>query len=245
MFLVIFTSLLGSGTVHLGDIAVKESTFYVASMSSFAVITACFNNIALGMTAQRDAGVLKRTNGTPLPAASFLASRVLHAVLVAVLLVALTAAFGRLAYGASLPTGMALLQFLVMLLVGAATFCALGMALAGFIPNVDASAAVVNAIILPLLFLSGIFIAFGNSTPSWVLWVRASSPSAISPSGCSPVSSALPFTGATWRWWRLGGSPDCCSQCVTSRGSPAGDRAFAPSHFSGPRASRQAAGAHS
>ena len=121
MFLVIFTSLLGSGTVHLGDIAVKESTFYVASMSSFAVITACFNNIALGMTAQRDAGVLKRTNGTPLPAASFLASRVLHAVLVAVLLVALTAAFGRLAYGASLPTGMALLQFLVMLLVGTAT----------------------------------------------------------------------------------------------------------------------------
>jgi hypothetical protein len=33
------------------------------------------------------------------------------------------------------------------------------------IPNADASAAIVNAIILPLLFLSGIFIPFGNDTP--------------------------------------------------------------------------------
>ena len=24
---------------------------------------------------------------------------------------------------------------------------------------------------MPMLFLSGIFIAFGNNTPSWVLWV--------------------------------------------------------------------------
>ena len=29
----------------------------------------------------------------------------------------------------------------------------------------------VQVIILPLLFLSGIFIPFGNDTPDWILWI--------------------------------------------------------------------------
>ena len=73
----------------------QQSTYYVAAMASFAVITACFNNIAIAVTFQRDAGILKRTNGTPLPSAVYLGARILHALLVAVLLVAITAAFGR------------------------------------------------------------------------------------------------------------------------------------------------------
>jgi ABC-2 type transport system permease protein len=171
MFLVIFTSLLGHYIVHLGPASVKSSTYYVAAMASFGVITACYNNIAIGMTFQRDAGILKRTNGTPLPSGSFLAGRVLHALMVGVLLVAVTAAFGRAAYSANIPTGITLFHFLVMLVVGAAAFCALGLAVTALIPNADASAAIVNASILPLLFLSGIFIPFGTNTPSWILWV--------------------------------------------------------------------------
>jgi ABC-2 type transport system permease protein len=171
MFLVIFTALLGHNVVHLGTVSVKSSTYYVAAMASFGVITACYNNIAIGMTFQRDAGILKRTNGTPLPSGSFLAGQVLHALLVGVLLVAITAAFGRAAYSANIPTGITLFHFLVMLVIGAAAFCALGLAVTALIPNADASAAIVNASILPLLFLSGIFIPFGTNTPSWILWV--------------------------------------------------------------------------
>jgi ABC-2 type transport system permease protein len=171
MFLVIFTSLLGHYTVHLGSKSVSSATFYVAAMASFAVITACYNNIAVAITFQRDAGVLKRTNGTPLPSVSFLGGRVLHALMVAVLLLILTAAFGRAFYSADIPTGMTLLRFAVMLVVGASAFCALGLAVTSIIPNADASAAIVNATILPLLFLSGIFIPFGAGTPSWILWV--------------------------------------------------------------------------
>lgn len=171
MFLVIFTSLLGHYTVHLGSYTVKSSTYYVAAMASFAVITACYNNIAVSMTFQRDAGVLKRTNGTPLPSSSFLGARVLHALLVAILLVAITTAFGRVAYGADVPSGVTLIRFLVMLVVGTSAFCALGLAVTAVIPNADAAAAIVNATILPLLFLSGIFIPLGNSTPTWILWI--------------------------------------------------------------------------
>jgi ABC-2 type transport system permease protein len=171
MFLVIFTSLLGHGTVHLGARAVNTSTYYVAAMASFALITACYNNIAISLSFQRDAGILKRTNGTPLPSASFLGARMLHALVVGLLLVAITAAFGRAFYGADIPTGLTLLRFLVMIMVGAASFCALGFAITAVIPNADASAAIVNATILPLLFLSGVFIPLGNNAPSWILWI--------------------------------------------------------------------------
>jgi ABC-2 type transport system permease protein len=134
MFLVIFTSLLGHYTVHIGSRSVNSATYYVAS-------------------------------------GSFLGARVVHALFISVILVVITAAFGRVFYSADVPTGLTLLRFLVMLVVGAAAFCALGLATTAVIPNADASAAIVNAIILPLLFLSGIFIPFGNNTPSWILWI--------------------------------------------------------------------------
>ena len=141
LFLVIFTSLLGHFTVQIGSRTVNTSTYYVASMASFSVITACFNNIAAAVTFQREDGILKRTHGTPLPSASFIGARILHAILVAVLLVAITAVFGRLVYSADIPTGLSLLRFVVALLVGAAAFCALGLAVTAVIPNADAAAA--------------------------------------------------------------------------------------------------------
>lgn len=171
MFLVIFTALLGEGEIPVGGHMVHLSTYYVASMTTFAVITACFNNISVGLAIQRDSGVLKRTNGTPLPPAAYFGARVLHALFVSVLLVVLTTAFGRLVYAAEVPTGWPLLHFMSILAVGAASFCALGFAIAAAIPNADAAAPIVNATILPLLFLSGIFIPFGDDTPDWILWV--------------------------------------------------------------------------
>ena len=171
MFLVIFTALLGHNTVSIGSRTVDTSTYYVASMGAFAVIGACFNNIAMAITFQREDGVLKRAHGTPLPVSSFLGARILHAMFISVILVALTLGFGHAVYQATIPSGTSLLRFIVVVLVGSAAFCALGLALSGAIPNSDATAPIVNAVALPVEFLSGIFIAFGNTTPSWILWI--------------------------------------------------------------------------
>ena len=195
MFLVIFTALLGHFTVQLGTRTVDTSTYYVASMASFAAITACFNNIAMGLSFQREEGVLKRTNGTPLPATSFIGARILHAVFIAVLLVVITAAFGRALYHASIPTGLPLLRFAIALLVGSATFCALGMAITAVIPNADAAGPIVNAVILPVMFLSGIFIAFGNNTPEWILWVAR-----VFPVRHFALSMQAGFLGTPFDW---------------------------------------------
>jgi ABC-2 type transport system permease protein len=171
MFLVIFTALLGNGNVVIGGRQISQTTYYVAAMASFSVITACYTNIAISVTFQRDAGILKRTQGTPLPGASYLSARVLHSMLVALLLVVLTSGFGRAFYDAAVPSGGSLGRFGVMLVVGSASFCALGLAATAAIPNADASPAVVNATVLPLLFLSGIFIPLGDDAPSWIIWI--------------------------------------------------------------------------
>jgi ABC-2 type transport system permease protein len=168
MFLVIFASLLGSGTVLINGVEVDQSTYYVAGMSAFAIITACYTNLAISVTFQRDAGILKRTRGTPLPGYDYLSARVIHSVLIALLLVAICSAFGAVFYGSGIPTGVHLAESIIVVLVGAGSFAALGLAITSVIPNADAAPPIVNATILPLLFISGVFIPIGDNVPEWV-----------------------------------------------------------------------------
>jgi ABC-2 type transport system permease protein len=179
LFLVIFTALFGRSTTCVrpgpGGRCLEEvstATFYVASITAFSVITACLTNVAISVTIARDAGILKRVRGTPMPAWTYLAGRVAHAVAVAALLVAITVAFGALVYNAAVPW-RTLPQFALTLLLGAAAFCALGLALTAAVPNADAAPAVVNAVILPLLFVSDVFIPLREDAPRWVAALAA------------------------------------------------------------------------
>jgi len=175
MFLVIFTTLLGNGVIRFHPapgqvVEVRRSTFYVAAMAAFGVITACYTNIAVSVTFARDSGVLKRVRGTPLPGRLYLVGRILHAMVVAVILVLLCATFGRLFYDASVPTGLDLVRALVAMVVGGASFCALGLACTSVIPNAEAAPAIVNITILPLLFISDVFFPT-EGAPAWILWI--------------------------------------------------------------------------
>ncbi len=167
MFLVIFTALFGNDTTNVFGKEVSTSTFYVAAIAAFSIITATYTNLAVSVAFQRDAGILKRIRGTPLPAWAYLFGRIVHAIVVALILVAIVAAFGALFYDAEIPTGT-LPAFLVTIAVGAACFSALGLAIAGFVPNAEAAPAVVQAIILPMLFLGDIFIPLPDQSAWYV-----------------------------------------------------------------------------
>jgi ABC-2 type transport system permease protein len=157
MFLVIFTALFGNDTITAFGKEISTSTFYVSAIAAFSIITATYTNLAISVSFTRDAGILKRARGTPLPSWAYMFGRIGHAILVALLLVIIVAAFGAAFYNADVP-GRTLPAFVITLAVGAASFSALGLALTAVIPNADAAPAVVNASILPLLFLSDIFI---------------------------------------------------------------------------------------
>jgi ABC-2 type transport system permease protein len=168
LFLVIFTALLGNGTTPFGAVEIRNSTYYVAAMAAFGVISATYTNIAISVSFQRDAGILKRLRGTPLPPWAYLFGRIVQGMFVGGILVVLTVAFGVVAYGASIPTGFSLVEFIATFLVGSLSFAAMALAVTTIIPNADAAPPIVNATILPLLFLSGVFIPLGSDTPTWI-----------------------------------------------------------------------------
>jgi ABC-2 type transport system permease protein len=156
VFMFVFNTLFGEGA----------AAFFTPAIIVFSVITATFTNLAMTVAIARDQGILKRIRGTPLPTWAYLAGRIGHAVLVGALLVVIVAAFGAVLYGVPVPWG-AVPAVLVVLLVSAAAFSALGLALAGVMPNADAAPAVVNAVALPVLFLSNVFIDMSNA-PGWL-----------------------------------------------------------------------------
>ena len=167
MFLVIFTVIFGNGHIAVGPgKTVRVATFYVPAIGAFSVVNACYTNIAVGLTFLRDSGVLKRIHGSPLPVWIFMAARIAHSVVIAIVLVVICAAFGAAFYGADLPSST-VPAFALTLIVGAAAFSALGVAVTAVIPNADAAPAIVNGTILPLLFISNVFIPLENPS-GWV-----------------------------------------------------------------------------
>ncbi len=166
MFLVIFNLLFGNNEMEYGGGTISLSTFYVPAIIVFALVGACYNNIAMTLAFSRDNGLLKRVRGTPLPPAALIAGYVIHSVALAILLVVIVLVAGVFVYDVDIPTAR-MAAFIVTCIVGAATFCALGVAVANFIPNADAAPAIVNASILPLLFISDVFIPLDDA-PTWL-----------------------------------------------------------------------------
>ena len=169
IFLVLFNSLFGDSELTIDGRDVDGSAFYIPGIVALAVVSACYTNIGMMVTIARDNGILKRVRGTPLPPWAYIFGRLAHAMLVSLLLVVIVVGVGATAYGTAMPSN-ALPAFTVTLLLGAATFCALGLALTAVIPNADAAPAITNATILPLLFISNVFIPL-QDPPAWLAFV--------------------------------------------------------------------------
>jgi ABC-2 type transport system permease protein len=168
IFLLIFATIFGNDTIdELGG--VKTTTYYVPAIITLAVVSATTQSLAISLTVDRESGLLKRTRGTPLPSPVFIAGRIGNALVVSVISLVLLSALGRVLYGVEVPFER-LPAVLVTLAVGAAAFCCLGFALTAAIPSEDAAAPITNAVLLPLYFLSGVFIP-ESEIPSGVLQV--------------------------------------------------------------------------
>ena len=166
LFLVLFNALFGDSELEIDGRQLDGSTFYVPGIAALSVVSACYTNVGMMVTIARDLGVLKRMRGTPLPPWAYIFGRLGQALLVSVLMVVIVTVVGAVAYGTQVPEST-LPGFLVTLLVGSLSFCALGLALTAVIPNADAAPAVTNATILPLLFVSNVFVPL-QDPPEWL-----------------------------------------------------------------------------
>lgn len=165
IFLFIFVSVFGNKTTLVAGHEIKRSTYYVPAILAMAMVSATFFNLTVSLTGMRESGVLKRLRSTPLPPWIFLAGRVGSSLVVAALLAGVLALLGKVVYGVSLP-GHTLPGVVLALAAGAAAFACIAFAVTSFVPSVDAAAPIVNVIMLPLLFISGIFIPDSELSPA-------------------------------------------------------------------------------
>ncbi len=156
VLLLIFATIFGDEVVDING-GIKTTTYYVPAIITLSVISATMQTLTMSLVIAREDGRLKRGRGTPMPPWVFIAGRVGNSIVVAVLMLILVAAIGSLLYDVAIPWQRAP-QLALVLVVGAASFCCLGIALTAAIPSQDAAAPIVNALLLPLYFLSGVFI---------------------------------------------------------------------------------------
>ena len=167
LFLVIFASLFHGNTVKVAGGRINTSVYYVPGIITLGIIAAAFVNLVISVTALRETGALKRRRATPVPAASLIAGRALTSVVVALGITALLLAIGWIFYRAAVP-GRTAPALVVTVIVGAAAFCCLGFALASFIKNQDSAQPITQAVMLPLYFISGVFVAV-SVLPHWLV----------------------------------------------------------------------------
>lgn len=155
VFLVVFGSLNRDAMPTVGGRKIAYDDYYVPALAAYGLMTACFTNLAMTLAIRRDAGLLKRMRGTPLPTWAFISGLIISALIISVILVVFTIVFGMVVYGVQAPHHPAAVA--LVFVVGAVTFCALGMAISAVIPNADAAPAIVNLPLFILLFISGTF----------------------------------------------------------------------------------------
>jgi ABC-2 type transport system permease protein len=157
IFLLIFATLF-KGTTVIGGKRVGITTFYVPGIMTLGIISATFVNLTITIVTQRESGELKRLRGTPLPAGFVISSRAAVSVVVAIVMSALLLAIGHLAYNVRIPHST-IVGLILAVIVGAAAFSCIAFAVATRIGNAEAAAPATNLIVLPLYFISGVFVA--------------------------------------------------------------------------------------
>jgi ABC-2 type transport system permease protein len=166
VLLLIFATVFGGQTVDVRG-GIETTTYYVPAIITLSIISATMQSLAMSLVIAREDGRLKRSRGTPMPPWVFIAGRVGNSIVVALMMMALLAGIGDVLYGVGIPWDR-LPAIVLTLVVGAAAFCCLGIALTAAIPSQDAAAPIVNALLLPLYFLSGVFIP-DDQLPSGVI----------------------------------------------------------------------------
>jgi ABC-2 type transport system permease protein len=151
LFFVLLGSVYGNDKID----GVKGSAFLLAGMLGYGVVATAFAGLAITLTIRRESGILKRLRATPLSVPSYIGG-VLGSTLVVYALESIAIVLlGRLLFGIHLPHRVG--SLVLVLLLGAVAFAALGIGLTSVIRSAEGSSAVVNAIYLPMTFISGSF----------------------------------------------------------------------------------------
>jgi len=162
VFTIIFSSvflilLSASNTGHISALHhIKYAQYYTPGFIAYGVMSACFNNLAISTVIRRETGLLKRLRLSPLPGWALIAAIVVSATLVSFTGAILLVVIGIVGFGVTLPAS-SIIPVVIVIIVGAAAFSALGLAVSTVVPNEDAAGPAISIVFFLLLFLSGLW----------------------------------------------------------------------------------------
>lgn len=166
MFLLLFAAIFDEIGIG-GGREVAAAQFYAPGLAVFTAASATYTNIGISTAIVRDEGILRRVRSTPLPRWVYLGGVVGSGICIAVFGVAMMLAVGIGVYGVDVETGR-LLPAVVAFVVGTASFAMLGLALAAVAPSGQSSPALAQATMLPMAFVSDVFISVGDDPARWL-----------------------------------------------------------------------------
>ena len=139
----------------------KDLNVIVPGIAGMAVMATTFTALAFNMTFLREQGILKRIRGTPIPSFSYLAGIAGNAITNTAIQIVIIAVAGRVFFGTGWPKDY--FELFVFVSAGVICFASLGVAFSHAIPNFDSAPAYVNAVFLPVIFVSGVFYDAANA----------------------------------------------------------------------------------
>ncbi len=143
------------------------------SIAGMSVMSTTFTALAYNIVFLRERGVLKRIRGTPLPTVSYFGGVAANAVTNTALQIAIVVLAGRAFFGIGWPQHWG--ELIVFVLVGVVCLAALGVAFAHVIPNFESTAAYVNAVFLPVVFVS-FYVFDSTSAPGFLRTIAEALP---------------------------------------------------------------------
>lgn len=159
IFMVMFGSIFGGQT--LGPTDVTFAQYFMAGMIATGILNTGFQSLAISISIDRDADVLKRIYSTPLPSTAYFAGKLAQVLIVSIVQIGILIALGATLYDVTLPTSVGpWLTFAWVFLLGTAASVTLGIATSSLLRNSKAASAILTPVVLVLQFTSGVFFVY-------------------------------------------------------------------------------------
>jgi ABC-2 type transport system permease protein len=154
LIFVLLGSVYGKDKIK-SEHGIKGSHYLLAGVLGYGLASTAFAGLAIIMVIRRESAIVKRLRGTPLPAWAYIAATLVSAMIVYAIEVVVLLVLARGLFDVPFPSRI--FSLILALALGTLAFAAMALGLTTAIRSAEGSSAVVNALYLPMAFVSGSF----------------------------------------------------------------------------------------
>ena len=167
LLLVVLSGLSGnSPTTTFDGASVSLQRFFLPGVLAMSIMTSCFAALVQVVVTRRHTGIYRRRRATPVPAHVLVVAQTLATTIIAAIAATILLVIGKAAFDIGIAPG-ALVAVAIAVVVGALSLCAVAFLVASVIPTPDTAQPVVQFVMFPVLFISGIWFS-RDDMPHWL-----------------------------------------------------------------------------